>query len=232
MRRLKLILVPIFLLIVSGCDVNYNLKIDKDMKIIEEIVAFEDKQYNDLAHDFLLDRISVTYYDKYSGYNNMYDFDYAEEGTMIGNKLTKKHLSIEDFKNNSAVFNDLLQNYSISTTNDIVSINASINDDIYDPNSLAHIIIPTNVNIKIDLPFKVINANADIKKGNTYIWNINKDNRSKELILSFDKNHLSNHIYILNIGISYVILLVAGIISIFSVIVLVVWKKIKSVNKI
>ena len=65
MKKIKSFSLFIFIIIfITGCDVNYNLKIDKKMNIFEDISALEEKQYNDLSYDFLLDRISGVYADR------------------------------------------------------------------------------------------------------------------------------------------------------------------------
>jgi hypothetical protein len=151
---------------------------------------------------------------------------------MIGNKLTKKYGTLDDFKTGNPIFKDLVKNYTITESEDIVNINISISDNIYDRRDAAFIIIPNDMSINIDVPFKVTNSNADSKKGNVYTWNITKDKRNANIILSFDKNRFSNHIYILNIGISYVILLVTGIVIAVSVTAFIILRKINSINKI
>lgn len=226
-KKMMLLFVVMFLL--SGCTVNYNLKIDKKMKMTEEITASEDVQFNDLAHDFLLDRISVMFYDRYE---NNYEFlDVNEENTM-GYQLTHEYESLNDFKENNPIFRDLIKNATITENNEIVSINMTISDDIYDKDDDAYIITPNNMNINIELPFKVTNHNASKQSGKTYTWEINENNKSADIILSFDKNRLSNHIYILNIGISYDILLLIGIIIVLTIGALYIARKAKGINKI
>lgn len=237
MKNIKTFLLLSILILFTGCDVTYDLKIDKNMNVKEEVVALEEQSYNDLAHDFLIDRISNVYANRYGGVEiyygtNKYDFDYASSGTKMGNKLIKQYKSINEFSNTSAIFKDLVKNYSITDYNNIVNINVTITDDLYNPDDLAYAIIPENININIDLPFVVTNSNADSKKGNIYTWKISETKRNANIILSFDKNRLSNHIYILNIGISYVILLVIGIIIAVSIFALFIKGKIKGINKI
>lgn len=228
------ILITLFvsLFILSGCDVTYDLKIDEKMNVTEQVVGLEESEYNDLAHDFLLDRISLVYVDRYSSYNNVYEFDYVMDGTKMGNTMKREYSTLAQYSSKSAVLNDLIKNYSITESDNIVSINISVNDNIYSPDDLAHIIIPDNININIDLPFLVTNSNADIKNGNIHTWKITKDKRETNIILSFDKNKLRNHIYILNIGISYVILLVTGIVIAIGLTAIVISKSIKGINKI
>ena len=228
------ILITLFvsLFILSGCDVTYDLKIDEKMNVTEQVVGLEESEYNDLAHDFLLDRISLVYVDRYSSYNNVYEFDYVMDGTKMGNTMKREYSTLAQYSSKSAVLNDLIKNYSITESDNIVSINISVNDNIYSPDDLAHIIIPDNININIDLPFLITNSNADIQNGNVHTWKITNDKRETNIILSFDKNKLRNHIYVLNIGISYVILLVMGIVTAIGLVAIVVSKNIKGINKI
>lgn len=238
MKKIKSFSLFIFIIIfITGCDVNYNLKIDKKMNIFEDISALEEKQYNDLSYDFLLDRISGVYADRYGGVeiytgDNKYEFGVVSEGTKIGNSIKKEYSSFTSFSQESAIFRDLIKEYDVTETEDIVNINITLNDDLYDDSKLEYTFIPENININIDLPYRVLNNNADIKKGNKYTWNITKDKRNINLILSFDKKHLSNHIYILNIAISYGILIVLGILITVGIVSYFVSKKIKSINKI
>lgn len=225
----KITLVIMFMFLLSGCDVTYNLKIGEDLKVKEEIKALEKKEYNDLAHDFLLDRISVSFS---SRYEEIYDYSAISEDTKIGNKVVRNYSSLSEYKSESNIFKDLVKNYFITETPDIVNLKVTLSDSIYDPNDIAYIIIPENVSINIDLPFKVTNSNADSNKGNIYTWKIDQNKRNVDIILSFDKNRLSNQIYVLNIGIRYDILLVVGIIISVSIIALIVFKKVRGINKV
>jgi len=233
LKNIKIV-ISIFVLVflMTGCDVTYNLKIDKNMNISEKITAVESKEFNDLAHDYLLDRISVIYADKYAGYEPIYKLDYINKGSMMGNSFTKTYKTISDFSHNSSIFNDLVKDYSITQSDNIINIRATINDDLYDRGNLAFTIIPENIKINIDVPFEVTNTNANQIKGNIYTWTIDKNNRSKDINISFDENRLTNHIYILNIGISYVILLVIGIIIALSIISFIIYMRFKNLNKI
>ena len=225
----KVIFVVIFMFLLSGCDVTYNLKINKNLSVTEKIVALEEEEFNDLAHDYLLDRISVAFS---SRYDEFYDYSAISKNTKTGNKLIRSYNSLNEYKDQSNVFLDLIDNYSITETLNIINLNIVLSDDIYNTDDMAYTIIPENININIELPFKVTNTNADTQDGNTYSWKIDKNNRNANIMLSFDKNRLSNNVYIWNIGISYVILIAAGIILIVSVIAFVIYKKIRGINKI
>ncbi|MDD3305402.1 MAG: hypothetical protein PHT75_04765 [Bacilli bacterium] len=225
----KIILMVMCIFLLSGCDVAYDLKINKDLTVTEEVVALEDKYFNDLAHDYLLDRISVAFS---SRYDELYEYSAISEDTRIGNKVARNYNSLNEYKEQSNVFLDLIDNYTITETADTVNFNIIVSDDIYDTNDMAYTIIPENMTINIELPYKIINTNSDTKTGNIYSWKIDKDHRSANIMLSFEKNRLSDTLYILNIGISYGILIAVGIILTASVIVLVISKKIRGINKI
>jgi hypothetical protein len=225
----KIILAVTFMFLLTGCNVTYNLKINKDLSVTEKIVALEEEEYNDLAHDYLLDRLSVSFS---SRYDELYDYSAVSKGTRMGNKLVRKYNSFNEYKDQSNVFLDLIKNYSITEAGNIINLNILVSDDIYDPKDMAYTIIPENITMTIELPFKVTNTNADIKDGNKYTWKIDKDKRNANIMLSFDKNRLSNNVYIWNIGINYVILIAAAIVLAGSVIALVIYKKIRGINKI
>jgi hypothetical protein len=229
--KLALILIGLMLL-VSGCDVTYDIKIDKNLKVIETIEAIEDKEYNTRKYDNLLDRISIAYSSKYGEYVSIYEEEAIDDDTTIGNRYQKKYESISDFRDNSSVLKDILKDYSVTEYDSIVNIRAKVDDSLYTPGDFLFIIKPNNMMININLPFQVKSTNADSKKGNVYTWKIDENKRSTEVNISFDKNRLSNHIYIWNIGISYVILVVIAIALAVIITSYIVYRKFKNLNRI
>lgn len=212
-----------------GCEATYNLEINEDLNLKEEISALEDESYNDLAHDFLLDRISVSFSTRY---DEIYDYTVISDKSKLGNKMTKRYDSLANFIDNSKVLKDLVKNYNIKETGDIISFDIIASDKMYNRGDNAYVLIPQNLSINITTPFLVTNTNADKKSGNTYTWNINENQRMAHVILSFDKTKLADHIYVLNFGVSYDILLVIGIGLVLIVTTLIIIKKIRGINKI
>lgn len=198
MKKLMLFLLPLFL---SGCTVQYNLKINEDLSVEENIITKIDYGYFDHMEknpDFAKQYINTMMKDYNTDY--VYSWDYLEEEETYGVKMNRKHQNIEDLAMAESIkfFYEgigIEKNSNYVTIKTVGKINMGLiytyaerepeEDDDY-----TYIMIPEDTYFSITVPFKVTIHNADKvdKETNTYYWLITKETTNKSIELTFDQN--------------------------------------------
>ena len=180
MKKLKMFLLLIIVFLVCGCSGTYNLKINKDLSVSEELnITLEDESSNyDSINDLFIN-------------NNIDEKDYriVIENNDLNVTYNNKYDSIEDYLLNSFLYKQLFDNISYNTDRKEFSLEAS---NIFNNNNstLNFSNRIKSLQIKVDTPLNVVEENSDSSTDNSYIWNI--DNKTKEkdlyLIFSVDNN--------------------------------------------
>lgn len=181
----RIIPLIIILLLTTGCTCEYNLTIDgntykEKITIIgensEEITSFNNNwqiSINKEDNNTPGDPESNPEND-----GNIYKYN------LSGDKLTFNYDFIgNEFANSMAVSN-CYDKLTITNYNQTTIISTSPKAKCYEENPPL-----TNVKVTIKVDRKVISNNADSISGNTYIWNITKENASsKSINLVLDNN--------------------------------------------
>lgn len=206
MKKLKLLVVMILIIFVSGCTVNYNIVIDEDLSIketaiLEESVSYFEENYTYYDSKEIVDSLWNLYIGDYEAAN----YSYTQTSNHTGVNVTASYQNLEDYKNRTTIYYQLFQNVDYNIEGDVVTIKATdyypYNDQ--DPNRFAI----DKATITITVPFEVIETNADKKNNNVYIWNVDKYDEEKEIIIQFNKSKLlsqkenKNIYYFLTFGI-------------------------------
>ena len=180
MKKLKMFLLLIIVFLVCGCSGTYNLKINNDLSVSEELnITLEDESSNyDSINDLFIN-------------NNIDEKDYriVIENNDLNVTYNNKYDSIEDYLLNSFLYKQLFDNISYNTDRKEFSLEAS---NIFNNNNstLNFSNRIKSLQIKVDTPLNVVEENSDSSTDNSYIWSI--DNKTKEkdlyLIFSVDNN--------------------------------------------
>lgn len=180
MKRKIIKILGLFLIILlTGCSGNYNININEDMSIDEELyLTIENKdgiyqktldifQKNNISRDdynvtIKEDEIEITYKD---------NFD-----------------TIENYLLESKVYHQMFDNIEFNKTGDYIDLyvdeNISIKNDVTEFNG-SNLIDFDMIQLNINNPFKVNFSNADIINENTYTWTITKNDIHKKLQMQF-----------------------------------------------
>lgn len=242
LKKVLLLLFPLFL---SGCTVQYNLKINEDLSADEEFIAKVDYGYFDhLEKD-------TNYAKQYckeliNDYNSdyAYNWDYVEEEEEYGVKMYRHHPMLEDVNTAPTVLG-FYDGISISEDGNFLTlktvgtlrtqmINTKAEQIPSEEMEYSYIKIPRDTYFSITVPFQVVSHNADRVDSihNTYYWDIYEDTTEKPIEITFDLNnkHFSFIGSALKVGksLNYKWLLFLLII----VIILVLGKKISDKNKL
>lgn len=190
-------LIVICLVLCSGCSVEYNLDIDSKLNLAEEI-SINSSDSNDISRIIALKDYypisysadkseifekktdGVSYYDVKKNSTNTkvnfkYDYDLKSYSDNVFVKNCYEYVTLMNYFNEEKNRNELI----LSTSNKFLCFDYQ---DTLD-----------DVTVKIHTKRKVYNNNADEIKNNTYIWNINRDNRNdKAIIMSMESSLLDD----------------------------------------
>ena len=232
LKKMFIILVVSFLL--TGCaSVKYNLNIEKDLEVQEEVYISATSEYFNNFYKNLPITIVKEFYNSDEIMKPLKDNNYQYE--LLEEKVTyptvfvqKKYNSLDEYANNTIFKNQSFEEIFVTTNGSSVTLEMKGFLPYLEDEDNARYSI-SNVNINIKLPYIVSkhNANKYDAKNNTYTWNINKDTTDKKIELSFDKN--KRYIYNIYMYISMFILFL--IIVIIIIIILKMRKKNKINNR-
>ncbi len=192
----KILILFSFILILSGCTVNYNVTIDEnnikenisvndnitDNRTREDIIAFYNSWYPVYLYDGIIDNYTTKldgaiYYNKSNLIENANTFNY---------NFSYNH-KLEDYPK-TTIWSLYLLNNTFTNDNNKISINSGKSMQFFNNSAL------TNLNINITTDLEVLENNADKITGNTYTWEYNLDNyRSKNVKLVLSKAKSNNN---------------------------------------
>lgn len=214
MKKIKIVFLALLLLLITGCAGTYNVTIDEELAVKEELsitISGEAKNYE--AFDELL-RNEIEYLD---------DYKLTIDGDNLKLDYSHEYSSIEDYLLESQIYEQLFDNVSYNSDNkeitlstgNIFNTTTSNLDNSYNIKSLQ---------INITTPLNVIEENADKISENTYSWTIDNNTKEKYLYLTFNKSNK-----ILNRG--TIIVLSVSILSI-AIIAIIIVKRLSDSKKI
>ena len=177
MKKRILIMIMI-LLLTTGCTCEYNLIIDGNT-YKEEIILIGETQeeISEFQNNWKIP-IDKDEYNKIAGFDGQYDTDgNVYKYNLSGNKLDFNYnFNRSQFANSTAVSN-CYDKLTVSNYNNTTIISTSSKNNCF--NKYLEL---TNIKVKIKVDREVISNNADNISGNTYIWNITKENASDKSI--------------------------------------------------
>ena len=176
---IKKIIIFLLVLFLCGCSGNYNLTINNDLSIEENLeltIENSNDNYNKSLKIFQNNDIS----------KDNYDVKVVENKVKIS--YNNKYDSIEDYILNSKVYTQLFDKIQYNKTNNYIDlyINENIkmknNDTISNGNNLTDLDV---IQINITNPYKMNYTNAEFINDNTYTWSINKNDINKKIQIQF-----------------------------------------------
>lgn len=195
MKRIKIILLGLLLCMGTGCSVEYNLNF-KDKVLSENI------QIDASNTDVTIEQINRMLEEQ------IYQQDEEQQSYQVKQNNKKIQLS---------------QKYNVQTIKDspllsqcYTAFNFMENEDYYDLttsetftcNPFEYMYID-DLQIKIKTNHKVLSHNADEKKGNTYIWNVTKENvENKPIQIRFSKEIKKDNLGLIILGITVIIAII------------------------
>ena len=230
MNKLKKFLITFIILITSGCSVEYNLNINEDNSVSETVVASEVTTKMESLTRFKGDT-AVNYLFKMFNRNDDLISVTSTSDTYNTYATAKRvYNDIDEYKDSFK--SDLFSNINVSKSDNTVMIYAKQKTKL--TNDSSYSLIYDDVHIKIKIPYKVIENNADEVIGDTYIWNLSKNDDLKTVKISYLDNNKNNNMNIkINnkiYSISYYITIIGLLALIIIFIIIIVYRKNKKNN--
>ena len=178
-KRLKIFIISILLILVTGCSGNYNLKINDDMSINEELYLTIDNTNNTYTKTL-----------KIFKENNIPEKDYEVVLSDNNVRITynKKYDSMEEYILDSKICHELIDEIQFNKSNDYIDlyVNQKLklsNDNI--KSNGTNLVDLDVLQINIENPFSVNYTNAEIVNDNVYTWTIKKGDIEKKIQMQF-----------------------------------------------
>ena len=179
-KKLKIFIIGILLILVTGCSGNYNLKINDDMSINEELYLTIDNSNN--AYTKTL---------KIFKENNIPEDDYEVVLSDNNVRITynKKYDSIEEYLLNSKVYHELIDEIQFNKSNNYIDLYVNQKLKVSNDNGIkmngTNLVDLDVLQINIENPFDVNFSNAEIVNDNVYTWSIKKGDTEKKIQMQF-----------------------------------------------
>jgi len=179
-KRLKIFIISILLILVTGCSGNYNIKINDDMSIDEELYLTIDSSNN--AYTKTL---------KIFKENNIPEKDYEVVLSDNNVRITynKKYDSIEEYLLNSKVYHELIDEIQFNKSNNYIDLYVNQKLKVSNDNGIkmngTNLVDLDVLQINIENPFDVNFSNAEIVNDNVYTWTIKKGDTEKKIQMQF-----------------------------------------------
>lgn len=182
----KKILIFIVTLLMTGCNVVYNINISDNLVAESTSIYYESKDFASTNPSFNSDNnvSSINSYNErdYKAFNNIYDNTYYDKKIInddIGSGINLSYSFNHDNFHNSNLINYCIGDSVVTKDDKYIIVDAK---DLYycfykDPYELL-----STLQINITTKLKVLKNNADEVRGNTYIWNYDKSNASDKNI--------------------------------------------------
>lgn len=216
---MKKILILVISFLLTGCaSVKYDLNIDRNLTVYEEVFITATKEYFSNFYKNYPKTIVQEFYNNEELMspirNNNYKYNLELKGKNPGLFVKKQYKSISDYVANTIFRGQSFENIITSTDNDIITINMNNYIRFAEDGDVGSSISIATITLK--LPFVVTNSNADKVnyKTNTYEWSINEETDEKEINISFDKSKIYIYKNDLIMYISIAILIILFIILI------------------
>lgn len=192
MKNIKKIIFFSFILFLTGCSVNYKLTINKDSTINEKVVAKENT--NRMKSKTNLDeKQSVTFLTNIYNRNKL-DIKTSTKSDNYNTEVTAflSYDSIEKYRDNFS--SDVIKKVKVNRDGDIVTLTAK--QSVKLDSNASRSLIYDDITVQIEVPFVVIDNNADQVNGNTYTWYIKKDKDIKTIRIKYKDKEIKNSIKI------------------------------------
>ena len=207
-RKAKYLLIGLLVIVLTGCSGNYDLTINEDLSVTEEVKLTLDDEQD------VYDKTVKIFEDNDIDPEN-YKVSLKDDEVNIYYK--NKYNSIEDYVLNSKLYKQIFNEMQYNKTRKYVDL--YVNENIKEKND-STFINGTNlvdfdvIQVNVKTPFEVLVNNADLKNDDTYTWTIKKGESKKKIQFQFspkvDKTSTKSIILIIVIIISAIIL-IAGV---------------------
>lgn len=187
MKRIKKVMfLLLFIILLTGCSVNYKLTINQDGTVAEKVVAKEIT--NRMKTRTGLDqKQSVKYlYSMFNRDNLKTHLSFKNEDSYTVATVTGYHDSVKKYSKNFK--SDIFEKAEYSEKDGIVTLRLDQSKVLSTTSSKS--MVYDDIIVSIEIPYKVVEHNADAHQRKIYTWNIKKDKDLKKIKISYKKDEL------------------------------------------
>lgn len=222
MKRKIVIFALMFLsLFLSGCTVEYKIKVNKDLSVEESINAYGDNSFFEnyplSSKGTVIDFIMSPHKDYLN--ENEYEYSNYTNNKFGGSNINGKFSSINNYLTNSKFYKQFYETLNYNVSGSIHEITNNSQFLVYNENDPERFMVE-NATITLELPYKVISNNADHvdKIRGIYKWDIEKDTVDKDISISFDDSitNINYYNYIDEVIIFIILLIIMIFLFIFT----------------
>ncbi len=216
MKKLKLLLCLFCIILLSGCSGDYNITVNKDLSIKEELnLEIENKEdtYKKTMEIFNTSKIPLEKY------------HVSIKGEKVEIEYKEEFSSIDDYILNSKIYHQLVDEIKYSKLDNYVDIYIDQDLKLNQNNlNIGNTLDIDHLQINIKNPYKVITNNSDSSSKNIYTWNITNDMTNKKILMQFEPKSKQSF---------YSILVTATVLAIcISILIYIIVKNYRNANKI
>lgn len=210
MRR-KFVFIFLIIILCSGCRAEYNLTINDDLSVEENVLATEDSAFFEEYEKSSIGRVVGFILEPYLNTlnENKYTTNSYITSGRSGVTISKRFNSIEEYANSTIFASQYTDkvNYNKDGNNITLSVKGRFSKADQDQTRFPI----EEAAISIRLPFKVIDHNADKVDDDVYTWLFDKnDTEERDIKITFDgsKVHKPFNYWYIGIVIGIIILLI------------------------
>ncbi len=232
MKNKKIILLILVMLLFSGCSVKYNLNINEDLTVNEKVTATENLNVLKTRSSEEPKVTANSLYKLYKIDGVKYNFRTTESSNSITSYASTSFKTLEDYE--SYFKSDIIKEVNLTKKDSYITL--EYNQDVPLSSYASKSLIYDDIEINIEIPFKVTENNADKVNGNTYTWYIKKDDNLKNIKVKFNTKETNTsrkfNFGFFEINIKYSVLVAVALALIIFMIVLFVYMRNKKNNRI
>lgn len=215
----KIVILLFFIFLITGCNVKVDLTINENLEV-NEIISMGGteelfKTYYQTTPSTVIDNLLKSWDGNKILSENNYLYRKSVSDNFKGIIAEKKYVSLDEYINTSIFYNQMYEKILYNTNGDLITF--KLENLLPDAQQVIGRVNITSFALKIKVPFKVTDSNADRidKETNTYIWHVAKYKGKENVILTFDKSMMYE-------GKSYNILLITfiSVIIVFVILIL------------
>lgn len=203
MKRIKYLLLIIVIFLFAGCSGDYNLTLNRDLSVEEELNVLLDNKNDDV------------YEKTYKLFNDAGISEDKYEMVVKDDKVhiiyKEKYSTFEEYYLNSHLYKMLFEEIAFSKDNTgmVITTEAKFKLNDKDNQNIVNSYNIDKLNINLKLPFDVNKSNADSIKEDVYTWELNSDDTFKNINIdySYKNDRVQNVVVLVTIGIASLIIL-------------------------
>lgn len=229
-NKVKVLMLLLLTVLVSGCTANYDVKINLDGSVKENVELLEVKER--ILPDFTNKKFK-DYVKEYINLNELNqtvkDYELLNNSETAGIFVKREYNDIYQYVNTSPAIPFVFKKVKIRTKDEMIILKSVETgyDLVYEEND--GVLNYTNSTITLSLPYEVISSNADHidEETNMYTWDFDQDFDGIEIKYNPNKKYTNDLLKLLKYATSGTYLIIALIVIVALIVLAMIFLGIK-----